>query len=111
MPLYGYDWPLPFMPDGKWAKRISPQDAIMLAAQKGREIIFDEQTQSPTYKYTDENKTEHEVWFEDARSVEAKLKLVNEYDLRGVSYWVLGVSFPQNWLILDDMYNIVKLVP
>lgn len=111
MPLYGYDWPLPYMPDGKWAKRISPQEAIKLAAEKGVEIEFDRQTQSPTYKYFDENGIQHEVWFEDARSVQEKLKLVNKYDLRGTSYWVLGVPFPQNWTVLDEMYNIVKVVP
>lgn len=111
MPLYGYDWPLPYMPDNKWAKRISPQDAIKLAAEKGAEIEFDRQTQSPTFKYFDENGIQHEVWFEDARSVQEKLKLVNKYDLRGTSYWVLGVPFPQNWTVLDEMYNIVKVVP
>ena len=111
MPLYGYDWPLPYMPDGQWARRISPQDAIKLAAEKGVEIRFDAQTQSPTFKYYDENGRQHEVWFEDARSVREKLKLVNKYDLRGVSYWVLGVPFPQNWIVLDEMYNIVKVVP
>lgn len=111
MPLYGYDWPLPYMPDGKWAKRISPQEAIKLATEKGVEIEFDRQTQSPTYKYFDENGIQHEVWFEDARSVQEKLKLVNKYDLRGTSYWVLGVPFPQNWTVLDEMYNIVKVVP
>lgn len=111
MPLYGYDWTLPYMPGGEWAKRISPQDAIKLAAEKGAEIRFDEQTQSPTFKYFDENGVEHEVWFEDARSVREKLKLVNKYDLRGVSYWVLGVPFPQNWVVLDEMYNIVKVTP
>ena len=111
MPLYGYDWPLPYMPGGKWATRISPQDAIRITAERGAEIRFDVQTQSPTFKYRDDNGIEHEIWFEDARSVEAKLLLVNKYDLRGVSYWVLGEPFPQNWLVLEDMYNIVKLVP
>jgi len=111
MPLYGYDWPLPYMPDGEWAKRISPQDAIKLAAETGSEIRFDEQTQSPTFKYYDENGVQHEVWFEDARSVQEKLKLINKYGLRGASYWVLGVPFPQNWAVLDDMYTIVKVVP
>ena len=59
MPLYGYDWPLPYMPDGKWARRISPQDAIKLAAEKGVEIRFDVQTQSPTFKYWDDNRTSY----------------------------------------------------
>ena len=109
MPLYGYDWLLPFTP-GRWAKRISPQEAIRRAAEVGAQIRFDEQTKSPTYKYYASNGQEHEVWFEDARSIEAKLLLVNKYDLRGVSYWVLGISFPQNWIVLDNMYNIVKVV-
>jgi spore germination protein len=35
---------------------------------------------------------------------------VNKYDLRGVSYWLLGIPFPQNWAVLSDMYSIVKVV-
>lgn len=111
MPLYGYDWQLPFMPGGRWARRLSPQGALQIAAERGAEIRYDEQTQSPTFRYYDDAGTEHEVWFEDARSVRAKLLLVNKYDLRGVSYWVLGLEFPQNWIVLDSMYNIVKVVP
>jgi spore germination protein len=111
MPLYGYDWMLPFMPGGKWAKRLDPQEALALAAREGANIRFDAQTQSPTFKYFDDNGVEHEVWFEDARSIRAKLLLVNKYDLRGVSYWLLGLEFPQNWIVLDSMFNIVKVVP
>lgn len=110
MPLYGYDWMLPFMPGGKWAKRLSPQDAVKLAAQVGATISYNEQTQAPTFKYYDSNSVQHEVWFEDARSIRAKLLLVNKYDLRGVSYWLLGLEFPQNWIVLDSMYSIVKVV-
>lgn len=110
MPLYGYDWTLPFTP-GRFAKRISPQEAIRIAAEHGIEIRFDEKTQSPTFKYYDSNGVQHEVWFEDARSVQAKLLLANKYGLRGVSYWLLGIPFPQNWLVLDDMFNIVKVIP
>ena len=111
MPLYGYDWTLPFVPGGKFAKRLSPQEALQLAAAEGATIRFDQQTQTPTFKYFDANGAEHEVWFEDARSVRAKLLLVNKYDLRGVSYWLLGLEFPQNWIVLDSMFSIVKVVP
>lgn len=111
MPLYGYDWRLPYMPGGDWARRVSPQRALQIAAERGAEIRFDRQTASPTFRYYDDDGAEHEVWFEDARSVREKLLLVNKYDLRGVSYWVLGVEFPQNWIVLDSMFNIVKVVP
>jgi spore germination protein len=110
MPLYGYDWTLPYRPGNPWARRLSPQDAIKLAAEKGAVIQFNEQTQSPTFRYYDTNGTQHEVWFEDARSAQAKLLLVNKYDLRGVSYWLLGLAFPQNWAVLSGMYNIVKVI-
>jgi spore germination protein len=110
MPLYGYDWRLPYVEGGPWARRVSPQQALVLAAEHGQSIQYDPISQAPFFNYFD-NGVEHEVWFEDARSVQAKLLLVNEYGLRGVSYWVLGVDFPQNWAVLDNMFNIVKLLP
>ncbi|HHY23259.1 MAG TPA: LysM peptidoglycan-binding domain-containing protein [Clostridiaceae bacterium] len=110
VPLYGYDWILPYMPGGPWARRVSPQGAIILAARYGVAIQYDTKTQSPFFNYTDAQGVAHVVWFEDARSVQAKYLLVNEYGLRGVSYWVLGQPFPQNWYVLDDMFELVKVV-
>lgn len=110
MPLYGYDWPLPYMPGGGWAKRVSPQKAISIAAKYGSIIQYDRQLQAPFLNYIDEQGIEHIVWFEDARSVQAKLILASDYGLRGVSYWVLGLPFPQNWAVLDDMFKITKVV-
>ncbi|MFZ5974663.1 MAG: LysM peptidoglycan-binding domain-containing protein [Bacillota bacterium] len=111
MPLYGYDWLLPHMPGGPWARRLSPQEAVRRAAQTGARIEFNTQTQAPFYHYYDRNGVQHAVWFEDARSIIAKLMLVVKYGLRGVSYWLLGLEFPQNWAILNDMFNIVKVIP
>jgi spore germination protein len=110
MPLYGYNWTLPYVQGGPFARRVSPQAAIALAHRYGANIQYDQQSQSPFFNYYDENRRNHIVWFEDARSVQAKLIMANEYGLRGVSYWVLGVSFPQNWAVLDDMFNIVKVI-
>lgn len=110
MALYGYDWELPYMPQGDWARRLSPQDAYVLAARYGAAVKFDEESQSPFFNYYDQQGREHVVWFEDARSVQAKYRMVSELGLRGVSYWVLGEEFPQNWYILNDMFNIVKVI-
>ena len=64
----------------------------------------------PYFNYTDKNRLKHVVWFEDARSIQAKLKLASKYNLRGVSYWVLGKPFTQNWTVSDNMFNIVKVI-
>jgi spore germination protein len=108
MPLYGYDWTLPYVKGGGWAKSLSPQAAVQLAIQKNAAIQFDLSSQSPFFKYVDEQGKEHIVWFEDARSVQAKYDLVKEKGLRGVSYWVLGNPFPQNWYVLADNFRNQK---
>lgn len=110
IPLYGYDWKLPYVKGGEWAKRVSPQQAVALAVRYGAAIQYDTTHQSPFFNYTDETGVQHVVWFEDARSVQAKYLLVNQYALRGVSYWVLGLPFPQNWVVLNDMFHIEKVV-
>lgn len=110
VPLYGYDWTLPYMPGGDFAESIGNQEAIDRAAKVGAVIKYDPKSQSPYYNYIDKDKNQHVVWFEDARSVAAKYKLASSYGLRGVSYWALGNPFPQNWQVLDDMFFIKKQV-
>ncbi|MCX7921702.1 MAG: glycoside hydrolase family 18 protein [Clostridia bacterium] len=110
IPLYGYNWTLPYTPHGAFAPTVSPQEAIRLAARYGARIQYDKEAESPFFNYIDENRAQHIVWFEDARSIQAKFRLASEYGLRGVSYWVLGVPFPQNWAVLNDMFEIVKVV-
>ncbi|QFT87089.1 Spore germination protein YaaH [Bacillus sp. THAF10] len=105
--LYGYDWTLPFKPGGEFAKAISPQAAIELAADNNVAILYDTKAQAPHFNYQKEGK-EHEVWFEDARSIQAKFDLIKELNLRGISYWKLGLPFPQNWLLITDNFNVVK---
>ena len=105
--LYGYDWTLPFV-QGTVAKALSPQQAIALAAANHVQIQYDTRAQAPFFKYTDTNGKQHEVWFEDARSIQAKFNLIKELGLRGMSYWKLGLSFPQNWLLITDNFNVVK---
>lgn len=106
--LYGYDWTLPFVPGGEYAKSISPQRAIEIAAENNVPIQYDYKDQAPYFDYTDSNGKQHKVWFEDARSIQAKFNLVKELGLRGVSYWRLGLPFPQNWLLIEDNFNVVK---
>lgn len=108
MPLYGYDWTLPYVRGGKFAKSISPQRALELALRYGASINFDKVTQAPWFRYKDEQGKQHEVWFEDARSMQAKFDLVKELGIRGFYYWVLGNDFPQNWLLIEDNFVVRK---
>jgi spore germination protein len=106
--LYGYDWTLPYVRGGPFARSLSPQAAIRLAAERGVPIQYDWEAQAPFFTYYDDQRRQHVVWFEDARSIAAKIALVKELRLRGISYWKLGLPFPQNWELLRDRFNIVK---
>lgn len=108
IPNYGYDWTLPFV-QGSAARSLSNNGAVELAARVGAQIMFDTKAQSPYFTYYDAGRR-HIVWFEDARSIQAKLLLVDKYNLGGISVWTLMNFFPQMWLVLESMYNVRKVL-
>lgn len=105
--IYARDWLLPHI-EGQEAETFSCQDTILRTVKYGAVIQYDSLAQSPFYRYTDEQLKVHEVWFEDARSAQAKFNVVKNYNLKGMSYWVLGYPFPQNWALLEDNFTIQK---
>lgn len=109
IPNYGYNWTLPFRPNTA-ATTISNTGAVDLARRVGAAIQYDTVAQSPFFRYYDENGRQHEVWFEDARSILAKFTLANEFRVGGLSYWTIGRYFPQNWLILEEVFDVRKVL-
>ena len=109
IPLYGYDWTLPFVRGNTGAKSLSPQQALEIASENNVTIEYDEVAQAPYFYYTKDGNS-HVVWFEDADSVMAKLNLIDKYNLVGASYWNITKDFPQNWLVLISLYKVVKLL-
>ena len=107
IPNYGYDWPTPVTPSTP-GKAIGNTDAVALARKHNQAISFDEKAQTPFFEYYNESGKRHEVWFEDARSVKAKLELAAKHNLAGFSYWTVNRYWPQNWLVLDSMYDVAK---
>ncbi len=105
VPNYGYDWPLPYVKGETEAKGLSTTAAFDLAYEKGASIMFDEESQAPYFNYYDENGVEHVVWFENARSVQARLDLVDKYSLGGISIWQIMRYFPQLYSLLGAEYE------
>ncbi len=109
IPNYGYDWIIPYVP-GSRATTLSNTGAVDLARREGARIQYDMKAQAPFFNYFDANGKEHIVWFDDARSIEAKMRLLNQYNLGGASYWTIGRYFPQNWLVLSSLYDVRKVI-
>ena len=107
MPNYAYDWKTPWS-QGDTANTITNIAALDLAIDNGANILFDNSAQAPYFNYTDSQGNSRIVWFEDARSISARLDLVTQYNLAGVSYWTINNFFPVNWAVLTSRFNIKK---
>ena len=108
-PNYGYDWQLPFVEKQTTGEAISNWEAISRAWRKKAEIDFDENAKAPNYRYYDRimgRPTEHTVWFEDARSVQDTMNLIDEFSLRGFFAWNIMRFFPSLWLVSNSSFPI-----
>ncbi|BCJ88289.1 glycosyl hydrolase family 18 protein [Effusibacillus dendaii] len=107
IPMYAYDWTL--SPNGKTSgKSYAQSQAIELAMDHGSPIQYDKESESPYFYYTDASGGKHVVWFEDARSIVKKYRLITKYNIKGMGGWKLGLSFPQAESIASRMFQIVK---
>ncbi len=106
IPNYGYDWTLPYVQGESKAVTIGNVEAVQIAIENDVPIRFDETAMSPFFTYASEGR-EHEVWFEDARSMQAKFGLLAEYNLQGIGVWQIMRLFRAMWLIYAGMYYVI----
>ena len=111
IPNYGYLWQLPYVEDSSRAKNISNTEAIEIAKKNNAQIKYDTVAQTPFFTFYNQDSgktTENIAYFEDARSIKAKLDLAHELGFGGVGYWNIMNLFTPNWSMLNYMYNILK---
>jgi spore germination protein YaaH len=99
IPFYGYDWNISQGPPAR-ALRYDEVQALLEAT--GAAPQLDARTRSRTFSY-ESNGDLHEVWYEDAESLAAKLELVGRFRLAGVGAWRLGQEDPAIWPLWDAM--------
>lgn len=58
--------------------------------RSGAEAYYSAALESPYIKFMKDN-IQYVVWYEDARSVAAKIKLAETFGIRGISLWRLGI--------------------
>lgn len=109
IPNYGYDWPLPYVKGQTRAKSVGNQEAVEIAAEYNATIFYDKAAATPHFTYRDGENKLHEVWFEDARSINEKIRMANNYHFGGIGYWNLMRFFQQNWTVVNALFYITKL--
>lgn len=107
IPNYGYDWPLPYERGVTAATPIGNVQAVQIAIQQGVSIQYDETAQSPFFTYEADG-IQHEVWFEDVRSIQQKYNLIKEFGLGGCGYWQIMRWWRANWKLLTKNFYVEK---
>jgi spore germination protein len=91
LPLLGYDWVAGSGEPVTW------EEAQVRVALHRAGVHYDSGSQAPWFSYVDDAGREHTIWFEDARSIAAKLGLARSHGISGTFFWRLGGEDPQIW--------------
>ncbi|MCL4458602.1 MAG: glycosyl hydrolase family 18 protein [Chloroflexi bacterium] len=97
VPFYGYDWTTGSTAPAQVRRY---PETMAIAREQGARVEYDQESRSAHYRYLQQGQ-EHEVWFEDAASLAARLDLVDKYGLAGAGGWRLGHEDPQVWTVMQ----------
>lgn len=97
---YGYDWA-----KGKSAETLTFQDAMDRAADAQADIDFDPDTQNPHFAYSEDDGTEHQVWFLDAVTAYNEIHDADDYKPFGYALWRLGAEDPSALSLFGRPYD------
>ena len=89
---YGYDWT-----SGSNGTSVQWADAEKIAHDYAVTPVWDTSSSSPWFTYSDNRGEVHTVWYENARSLQAKIDLARKYEITGVFVWRLGGEDPALW--------------
>ncbi len=96
LPTYGYDWPA-----GASGQAVQWADAEALRRKADASRHWDAASAAPWFAYTDNAGRSHTVWYENAASLAAKLRVIDQFQLAHVVLWRLGGEDPAIWPILN----------
>ena len=99
IPFYGREWVQ--SGDDTSAHSLSFADAQDRLEQWQVAGLWDERWRTPWFQYSDTDGL-HTGWYENSKSLEAKLGLMQEYHLRGFAAWRLGVEDPAFWTLVTE---------
>jgi spore germination protein YaaH len=91
--LQGFDW------SESTARSVTFKRAMAIATEYGADIRWDADSSTSCFFYYHQGQ-KHEVWFEDVKSLEAKLRMVSRNNIGGISLWRLGGEDPNIFPIL-----------
>ena len=78
--------------------------AQSLVTQAGAETSWDKDN-GCNYASWETGGAKYEIWLEDEKSIESKLKLIQKYKLAGSAEWALGQENTDIWNLIQKYVN------
>ena len=78
--------------------------AEQVIATAGAQIVVDEET-GHNYAQWEADGATYKIWLEDEAALEAKLKLMKEYELAGTAAWRIGYEKSDTWELILKYVN------
>lgn len=108
-PLYGYEWKtytkdFEAQIDRGWYQMASWNRVKELIKERQLEVSWDELSMTPWLVF-EEGGEIHQIYFENEKSLKAKLDLVKQNQLGGVGFWALGYEGEDKSIWELIMYN------
>ena len=79
-------------------------NAQAIVKQAGVDTTWDKKV-GQNYATWEADGSKYEIWLEDSKSIEAKLKLVKKYKLAGTAEWSLGQESSDIWNLIQKYVN------
>ena len=79
-------------------------NAHALVKQAGVDTTWDKKA-GQNYATWEADGSKYEIWLEDSKSIEAKLKLMKKYKLAGTAEWSLGQESSDIWNLIQKYVN------
>jgi len=97
LPLYGRYWTDQVKGDGLFYS-----NTMKLLEKSNGKAVYDAKTGSMTANFKGSNNQKYTIWFDNAKTLMEKIKLVDKYNLRGWGAWHLGQEDPAFWTALQS---------
>lgn len=109
VPFYGYEWQT--LTEDFRSKAV-PHTGAMATYKRVRELIANKETvsiqydsfsQSPWLTYR-QNGQIKQIYYEDEKSLEAKIEFIHDRDLAGIAVWALGYEgdYIEPWIVIKE---------
>lgn len=86
------------------SQAVGMQTANQYISDHGIDLKWDEETCQNYGEYTSGDVL-HQVWLEDAESIEVKLNVMDAHGIAGVASWCLGFETPDIWDVIEKYLN------